>query len=156
MLGEEGVKRIAETALLSAAEADQVEVAVYSGISALTRFANNYNHQNVEESDTSITVRAVLGKKIGVATTDVITPEGLKAVANRAVSLARLQTENPDFVSLPAPTAIEKVDAFVERTATFTPEQRAAVVGQICATASRARLVAAGAFRTASGEIALA
>ena len=47
---------------------------------ALTRFANNYIHQNVEETDTSITVRAVLGKKIGVATTDVVTPEGLKAM----------------------------------------------------------------------------
>src|SRR5947208_13572732 len=104
MLGEQGIKRIAETALLAAAEADQAEVAVYSGVSALTRFANNYIHQNVEETDTSVTVRAVIGKKVGVAASDVVTPDGLKAVAERAVQLARLQAENPDFVSLPTPT----------------------------------------------------
>src|SRR5438132_3636105 len=111
MIGEQGMKRMAET-VLQAVDADQVEVAVYSGVSALTRFANNYIHQNVEERDTSVNVRAVIGKKIGVASTDILTPEGLRAVATRATTLARLQTENPDYVSLPGPTPLTKVEAF--------------------------------------------
>ena len=133
------MKQIAAT-VLGAVTADQAEVAVYSGISSLTRFANNYIHQNVEESDTSVQVRAVIGKKVGVAASDVVTPEGLKAVAERAVTLARLQADNPDFESLPGPGPIEKVDAFNEKTAAFSPEQRAAVVGQICDAARGARL----------------
>ena len=35
------------TTVLAAVAADQAEVAVYSGVSSLTRFANNYIHQNV-------------------------------------------------------------------------------------------------------------
>jgi PmbA protein len=155
MLGEQAMKQMAAT-VLGAVAADQAEVAVYSGISSLTRFANNYIHQNVEESDTSVQVRAVIGKKVGVAASDVVTPEGLKAVAERAVKLARLQADNPDFESLPGPGPIRTVEAFNEKTAAFSPEQRAAVVGQICSAAERARLVAAGAFRTASGEMAIA
>jgi PmbA protein len=155
MLGEQAMKQMAAT-VLGAVAADQAEVAIYSGVSSLTRFANNYIHQNVEESDTSVQVRAVIGKKVGVAGSDIVTREGLKAVAERAVTLARLQADNPDFESLPGAGPVQKVDAFVEGTAAYSPEQRAAVVGQICAAAVRARLVAAGAFRTAFGEVAIA
>lgn len=153
--GEPDLKRTAHS-VLEAVEADQAEVLIYGGVSALTRFANNYIHQNVDERDTRVQVRAVLGKKIGVAATDILTTEGLREVAQRAVALARLQQENPDFVSLPGPTAAQKVTASVRRTAEFQPEDRARVVGAICEASVREKLTAAGAFRTAQSEIAVA
>jgi predicted Zn-dependent protease len=155
LIGERELARIART-VLSATAADQAEVLVFGGSSSLTRFANNYIHQNVEETDTSVHVRAVIGKKIGVAATDVISDEGLRAVAERAVTLARLQQPNEDFISLPASTRITPVSSFVSRTAEFAPEQRAEVVRQICEAALRANLIAAGAFSTEAGEIAVA
>jgi predicted Zn-dependent protease len=155
LLGEREIQRIART-VLAASEADQTEVAIYAGTSALTRFANNYIHQNVEERDVSVRVRAVLGKKIGVAATDRVTDDGLREVAQRAVGLARLQQPNDAFVSLPGPTPIVPVDAFVARTAAFTPEQRAEAVRAICEAAVGSGLVAAGAFRTARSESAVA
>src|SRR4051812_16711719 len=100
--GEQELQSMAQR-LLASVQADQAEVLVFSGSSALTRFANNYIHQNVEETDTSVHVRAVIGKKIGVASSDIISEEGLKAVAERAVALARLQQDNADFITLPAP-----------------------------------------------------
>ena len=154
LYGEIEMQRLART-VLSAVDADQAEVLVYSGRSALTRFANNYIHQNVEERDTSVHVRAVIGKKIGVAASDVVTETGLREVAQRAVALARLQKENEQFISLPGQTPITKVDSYLTRTAAFGPEERAAVVRVICEAAVREHLVAAGAFRTSESESAV-
>ena len=64
MIGESEIKRIGER-VLGASRADQTEVEVFANDSALTRFANNYIHQNVEHSDVDVRVRAVIGQKIG-------------------------------------------------------------------------------------------
>jgi len=155
MLGETELKNLADRAL-SMSQADQTEVVIFAPHSALTRFANNYIHQNVEQQDVDLRVRAVLGKKIGVASSNDLSDEGLRSVVERALTLARHQRENPDFQSLPSPKPIQRVDAFVERTARTGPEERAAVVAQICDAASRAGLTAAGAFRTGVGEVTVA
>ncbi len=155
LLGEQEFQHVAQGAL-AASEADQTEVLIQSGTAALTRFANSYIHQNVEESDLNIRARAVIGKRIGVAATDVVTAEGVREVIQRASSLARLQEENRDFVSLPGPKPQATIDAYLERTAAFGPVERAAVVKEICEAAGRAHLVAAGAFRATCSETAVA
>ncbi len=155
MLGEQELRNLADRAL-SMSRADQTEVVVFAPHSALTRFANNYIHQNVEQQDVDVRVRAVLGKKIGVASSNDLSDEGLRSLVERAETLARHQKDNEDFRSLPSPQPLTPVDAYVERTARTGPEERAAVVGTICAAASRAGLTAAGAFRTATAELAVA
>src|SRR5918995_3068135 len=105
--GEREMQRLARD-LLSMVQADQAAVLIYGGTSSLTRFANNYIHQNVQETSAGVRVRAIVGRKIGVAGTDALTPEGLRGVADRAVALARLQQENEDFRSLPGPSKVER------------------------------------------------
>ncbi|MEX2247135.1 MAG: TldD/PmbA family protein [Dehalococcoidia bacterium] len=155
MLGESEIKRIAD-GVLRASRADQTEIEVFANNSALTRFANNYIHQNVEQTDVDVRVRAVIGQKVGVASTNEISEEALDAVARRAFELAEHQRENEDFRSLPRPEPIPPVAAFVEATARCGPEERAAVVGQVCDASSRAGLTAAGAFHTTAQELAVA
>jgi predicted Zn-dependent protease len=155
MLGEKDLKNLADRAL-AMSQADQTEVVIFAPHSALTRFANSYIHQNVEQQDVDMRVRAVVGKKIGVASSNDLSEEGLRSVVERALALARYQRENPDFQSLPEPKPVPRVDAFVERTARTGPEERAAVVAQICDAATGAGLNAAGAFRTSTAEIAIA
>jgi PmbA protein len=155
LMGEDELRRIARLAL-EACDADQAEVLIYSGTSALTRFANNSVHQNVEERDTRVQVRAVLGRKVGVAASDVVTAAGIQEVAARAARLARLQYDNPDFVSLPGPAPATRVDAFVQRTAAFEPAERAEVVRAVCEAVAARGLTAAGAFRTTASEVAVA
>ncbi len=155
MLEEKDAKNLADKAL-SLSNADQTEVVIFSPHSALTRFANNYIHQNVEQQDIDVRVRAVVGKKIGVASSNDISDDGLRTVVDRALTLARHQKENPDFGSLPAPKPLTRVEAFVEATARTGPEERAAVVAQICDAASRSGLTAAGAFRTSVASVAVA
>ncbi len=141
--------------VLAAVDADEAEACFYGGTSALTRFANNYIHQNVEDTCTTVRVRAVIGKKVGVAGTDNVTPEGLQAVARRAVELAKLQQENEEFPGLPGPSPIAPLNARLPQTAECSAEQRAEVVSAICGSAASAGLVAAGAFRTGEHEVAV-
>ncbi|HEU0075331.1 MAG TPA: TldD/PmbA family protein [Dehalococcoidia bacterium] len=153
-MGEQELQRMARE-VLNAVDADQAEVLIYGGTSALTRFANNYIHQNVQETDLTVRVRAVLGKKTGVAATDAVTPEGLRAVAERSVSLAKLQQDNEHFTSLPGPQPIAAASGPIAVTAECSAEQRAAIVATICRSAAKASLVAAGAFRTGESETAV-
>lgn len=155
MLGEEELREITAK-VLSLSQADQTEVLVFSDDSQLTRFANSYIHQNVAERNIHVRVRAVVGKRIGVASTNDLSEESLKKVAETALEMASLQLENPDFVSLPEPTPIPEVRAFSEATAGFTPEARAQAVGGICRRAVENDLVASGAFSTSVQEIAVA
>ena len=155
MLGEQEIRRIVQV-VLGASRADQTEVEVFANDSALTRFANNYIHQNVEQSDVDVRVRAVIGQKIGVASTNEISDDALVRVAARALELAEHQRENEDFRSLPRPVPVPHVSSFTEATARCGPEERAAVVGQVCDASSNAGLTSAGAFHTTAQELAIA
>src|SRR5579859_397946 len=111
--------------VLSYSQAEQTEV-IYQGTeSALTRFANNFIHQNVAESNHEVRVRAVVGKKVGVATTNRLDDASLRRVAEQALEIANIQPENPEFHSLPEPQPIIAAPGYNEHTAQYTPGERA-------------------------------
>ncbi|HET8840543.1 MAG TPA: DNA gyrase modulator, partial [Ktedonobacteraceae bacterium] len=142
--------------VLSYSQAEQTEV-LYMGVeSALTRFANNFIHQNVAENNAELRVRAVVGKRTGVATTNQLDDESLRRVTEQALEIARLQPENPEFRSLPSPTPLSFAPAYSTQTASFTPEMRAQCVGTIIQLAKERKLEAAGAFSTDINYVAVA
>ncbi len=155
MLGLEKIQEVAQYAL-SASKADQTEVVVTTADSALTRFANNYIHQNVLESNSGLRTRVVLGKRAGVAESNDLSPDGIRRTVETALAIAQLQPENPDFAGLPPPQPIHPVDAYVTSTANSSPEDRALVVRAICQQANANKLTAAGAFKTEAYELAVA
>ena len=81
--------------------ADEAEVVVTSGDSALTRFAGNRIHQNVAETNTQLTVRAVIGTRSGVASTNVLDRASLERCAARAAEAAGHAPQDPSFPGLP-------------------------------------------------------
>ncbi|MBI2861841.1 MAG: TldD/PmbA family protein, partial [Chloroflexi bacterium] len=101
-------------------------------------------------------VRAIFGRRIGVASTKDLGEAGVREVVERAAAVARLQPENPDFQSLPRPAAISPVDGYRRRTAECTPQDRADLVGVICARAKARGLTGAGNCETAAYEFAVA
>lgn len=155
MLGKEKLREIADRAL-ALSNADQTEVLIFSGDEHLTRFAVNAIHQNVSETDVSVRVRAVFGKKVGVASGNDLSEAALKKTVEAAETVARFQQENPEFDSLPGPKPYQEVDAYVEATAAYTPQERAKGVAAICNLARENDLKAAGAFSTAETEIMVA
>ncbi len=155
MLGIERVRELTQQ-ILALSKADETEVLFTGTDAALTRFANSQIHQNVAETNTDIRVRVVCGKKIGVASSNDLSPDALKRTVDTARVIAQLQRENPDFRALPEPQPIPRVEAFVEHTANFSPEQRAQAVSVLCKKAKAQGVVAAGAFATTALEIAVA
>jgi predicted Zn-dependent protease len=114
--------------VMKVSKADQCEAFLSGKSWGLTRFANSYIHQNIEEDNVELMVRAISAKKIGKAKTNQITPESIKEVVERAEKIARSQKEIPDFDSLPSPTEITPVKGFYKETAAVEPEERAVEV----------------------------
>lgn len=128
--------------------ADETEAVIMCGGTNLTRFANNTIHQNVVRENTSLRVRAAFGKRVGVATTNDPSDDGVKRCVERAAVIARNQEENEDYVGMPGPATYEQVEAEVGESGTFTPEQRAEAVAEIIAVAEGSGLTASGSFST--------
>lgn len=155
MTGEQELRRAADQ-VLAASEADETEVFIMARDSQLTRFANSLIHQNVAESNRSVRVRAVVGQRTGVASTNDLSREGLQGAAARATASARFQPADPELLPLPVAQPIPAVDGYVEATASCTPEARAQAVGTICRLAREAGLVASGAYTTEQRELVVA
>jgi predicted Zn-dependent protease len=155
MLGKNRIRELTQFAL-AASKADQTEVVVWVEDSSLTRCANSYIHQNVAEANVDLRVRAVIGKKIGIAATNDLSKESIGHTVDHALDIARCQPDNPDFISLPGPAPIARVDGFVEHTAGFSPEERAQAISILCRKANDAGVTASGAFLTTAYEFAVA
>ncbi|MDQ3870114.1 MAG: TldD/PmbA family protein [Chloroflexota bacterium] len=146
--------------VLANAEAEgatQAEVLIGSEDSRLTRFANSEIHQNVAERNTSVNLRFVIGKRIGVASTNRVDDDSLRRLAESAGRIARLQPELPDFTSLPVPGSIAPVEgAYARATDEATPEDRADAARAVIGAADEAAVQAYGSYRTGSERVAVA
>jgi len=136
--------------------ADEAEALVAAETSALTRFANNRINQNVSEENALVSVRAVLGKRVGVASTNRLDDASLQAACDAAVRAARVSPEDPNFPGLPGPQDVRDAHRAVEATRAFDAEARADAVGAIVGESSSRGLSCAGKVRTADNTIAVA
>lgn len=142
---------------LAASRADQTEVLVTAGREGLTRFANNAIHQNNFVASVGISLRAVVGRRIGVARTNDPSAESLTRLAGQALDLARNAAPNEEFVSLPGPQGEAACQASAAPTTlAFGPEDRAGAVQVILGVARESGLVAAGQFTTGDDATAVA
>src|SRR5262245_21926353 len=110
--------------VLNSSKADETEVLAMEQDESLTRFANNCIHQNVTERNIQITVRAVIGTKIGIAVGNDVHSDKVRELTVRAFEAASLQPDNPEFKGLPGPQATAALAAFDLDTATCPPEVR--------------------------------
>jgi predicted Zn-dependent protease len=136
--------------------ADEIEVHFSGGRFALTRFANNTIHQNVEEENHVVSVRSVFGKRTARATTNKFDDDGLRRVVESSENLAKVQHPDPDLLPVPdGPEADNSAGGgaratqpsrHFEQTAAITPQLRAESVRKIVAVAQNHKLTTAGIF----------
>ena len=109
--------------------ATQAEVRLVNSASYLTRFAGSTIHQNVGETNISLTLRFVLGKRISTVSSNDTSPESIKELVERGCSAAKVLEEDPEFISLPEPQPIKELRRlYVKETAECTPDTRAEMV----------------------------
>jgi predicted Zn-dependent protease len=122
----------------------------------LTRFANNFIHQNVTERNVQIIVRAAIGKRVGIAVSNDARRERLEQLAARASDVARLQPENHDFNGMAKPQPFPSISVFDQMTAECPPMERALRVGVICRKAASSGLTSAGSMTTLAVHMGIA
>src|SRR5512135_2448684 len=122
--------------VLKHSHADETEVLISGGESALTRFANNTIHQNVAEESAAFSVRVVMGGRTARASTNKLEEESVRRTVAAAEALAKVQEPDPDL--LPMATAAEAgsdsnglPSRYFEQTAAIAPEARAQSVRRI-------------------------
>jgi predicted Zn-dependent protease len=138
--------------------ADEVEAIFTGSRFALTRFANNTIHQNVEEENSVVSIRANFGGRTARATANQFDDESLRRAVAAAESLAKVQA--PDSDLLPMPTAEEangegegaRATRFFDETAAIAPADRAEVVKNIVSVAAKHKLTAAGIYSNSESE----
>jgi len=135
--------------------ADEVEVLISGSRFALTRFANNTIHQNVDEENHVVSVRTVFGGRTARAFTNKRDDDSLRRVVESSEALAKVQHPDPDL--LPMPDSWEAAGGadhnplqvpcrhFAE-TAAITPQLRADGVKKIVEVARKHKLTTAGIF----------
>ncbi len=128
--------------------ADGMEMLIAGGHSALTRFANNTIHQNVEEENYVVSVRTVIGRKTARATTNKLDEASLRRAVESAEAMTEVQVDDPDLLPL-APASMTDgppTERYFENTAAVTPEDRASAVESIVGIAKKNNLTTAGIF----------
>lgn len=121
---------------LALSSADHTEVMVSTERSELTRFTHNAVIQNVGESDVTLRVRAIVGKRTGVASTNVFDETQLRSVVDRAIEMAKLSPEDPDLAPLPSGDETQTPEgAYAVTTASASPELRAQMADAVFRTA---------------------
>jgi len=136
--------------------ADEVEALFTGSRFALTRFANNTIHQNVEEENSIVSIRTNFAGRTARATTNQFDDESLQRAVAASEHLARVQAPDPDL--LPMPTAEEansgdksgektvRATRFFDETAAITLADRAEVVKSIVSVAAKHKLTTAGIY----------
>ena len=131
MIAQKEAKEICQK-VLSHCGSDQAEALLMVQENSLTRFASNAIHQNVSEKDASLHLRLVVGKRVGTASTNRMDADGFDQVVAQARANAQASPADPDFPGLAEPAAYQNVDSFDERTAAYSPVERALAVGVVC------------------------
>jgi predicted Zn-dependent protease len=133
--------------------ADEIELLISGGRSALTRFANNTIHQNVAEEEYHISARVSFGGSTARATTNKHDDDSLRRLVQSAEALARVQQPDPDLLPMPSPeevannaadAGVSAVQRYFEATAALTPQDRARSVASMVEVAKKHSLTAAG------------
>ena len=155
MIGKDRMMEVLGRAL-SDSRCDQTEVSVVGQDSYLTRYSQGYVHQNVGEHGFRVTVRAAAGKRIGVASTDRMDDESVRAAVREAIEVSRLSPIKEDFTGFPGPEPAPAVADQVSRaTHECPPDLRAAYVQRVIDMAKDRNVSVAGSLTTETMELAV-
>jgi PmbA protein len=157
MIGKREARRICDF-IFKQSKADQVEVSLVNYDQALTRFANNYIHQNVSESNSSVSIRVAFGKKIGTASTSSLEIQKIKDTVFWAEKIAHFQKDNDDFVSFPKERKgkYRSLKTYDSKTTSFSAIDRARAVKGIVNVAEKNELNSFGSVSNGIAEICIA
>ena len=112
--------------------ADEADIHVHRRRAAITRFSRSSIHQNAVSDETHATVRAIVGKAVGIVTTNSLAPPDLRRALADAASLARASRPDDEWPGVADPEPIAATSSFHEETAATTAAAQAEWIGAVC------------------------
>ncbi len=128
----------------------EAEIVVTGGVSALTRFANSFIHQNVAEEGYGISLRVAVDGKVNAATTTSL--DNLHEFVDNTIEVASLQRVDENWPGLTPPLDVTDPKHYDKATAEATPADRAEKVADFVSAAPDMR--AAGFCETVGHNVA--
>jgi len=136
--------------------ADQTEALLLTEDSSLTRFAKSSVHQHVAEKNRTLILRVVIDKRIAVLTTNFLDRSSIRDLVKKAISIARIQHPNEDFVSLPKqPQPVPEIDTFHKNINSLTPYRKVKLINDLFKMVKEKRSQASGSFSNGVVEVAV-
>lgn len=120
-------------AALRDAPADEADIHVHRRRAAITRYSHSSIHQNAVSDETHATVRAIVGRAVGIVTTNSLEVPDLRRALADAASLARASRPDEEWPGVADPEPIAETSSFHEETATTTAQTQADWIGAVCA-----------------------
>jgi PmbA protein len=117
--------------------ADEADIHVHRRRAAITRYSHSSIHQNAVSDETHATVRAIMGRAIGVVSTNSLAVPDLRRALADAASLAKASRPDEGWPGVAEPEPIGKPQAFDEATAEADAAAQARDIERICAAMPR-------------------
>ncbi|WP_080058260.1 TldD/PmbA family protein [Spirosoma aerolatum] len=143
ILSQEEAKRLIDK-VLSYSRADEMKVELNGGRTGNIRFARNSVSTAGATNNLTVSVTAVLGKRIGTSDINEFDESSLEKAVRRAEEMARLAPENPEYMPMPGPQTYTSPKAFVETTASMKAPDRAKLAGASIKSIMASQLSGAG------------
>ena len=124
VLSREQAQAIVERAV-KLSKADAVRVSVNSSRETNLRFADNQMSTSGVTTNSTIRVQSVFGKRKASVVTNDRSDEGLRRAVEQSEALARLAPEDPEYLGELPPQTYAPVNAWFDRTADLSAEDRA-------------------------------
>ena len=115
------------------APADEADAYVRRRRAAITRYSHSSIHQNALSDETAVRLRAIVGRAVGVVTTNSLAVSDLRRALADAAALARASRPDDDWPGVAEPAPIAAAAAYDEATARADAEAQAGLVARVCA-----------------------
>ena len=115
------------------APADEADAYVHRRRAAITRYSHSSIHQNALSDETAVRLRAIVGRAVGVVTTNSLAVSDLRRALADAAALARASRPDDDWPGVAEPAPIAAAAAYDEATARADAAAQAGLVARVCA-----------------------
>jgi predicted Zn-dependent protease len=134
--------------LLKRTRAEGVSLCAHAQTRRVFRFADHAIHQNLVQDRVTVTVKAVIGRRVGIASADTLDPKSLARCARAAVDIARHSPPQRDLPKLPGPQRLRDRSDYVPATARVSPAELVAAIKRLMRLCDGAGVALAGSLIT--------
>jgi predicted Zn-dependent protease len=100
-----------------------VSALAHAGVRRVFRFAHEAIHQDLIQESVTVTLKVIDGRRVGVASTDTLTPESLARCSRAALANARHSPAQPQRAPLPSRPANTTAVDYVRATTDVRPAE---------------------------------